>query len=166
MAEVINILEIVMKFGYIKFFILSMLLSSLAYAEGVETQKSVLVGEFEGAGVKSQFLYQTRSGSLEVSYFSPSLRRNFHYVIDKFDECSSMAIYAIPGTRRIAIDGSCSSRGGQIFTNIYQWKGKFSNWCLIREITGERADDPSGTPEKTDSVLHTSGCILIGESAP
>jgi hypothetical protein len=155
-----------MKFEYITFVILAMLLPSLTYAGGVETQKNVLVGDFEGTGVKSRFLYETRSGGLELSYFSPSLRRNFHYLIAKFDECSSMAIYAIPGTRQIAIDGSCSSRGGQIFTNIYQWKGKFSNWCLIREVTGERADDPSGTPEKTDSVLHTSGCILIGESAP
>jgi hypothetical protein len=99
-------------------FILSLLLSSLAYAGGVEIQKSVLVGEFEEAGVKSQFLYKTTSGSLEVSYFSPSLRRNFNYVIAKFDECSSMVIYAVPGTRQIAIDGSCSSWGGQIFTNI------------------------------------------------
>jgi hypothetical protein len=51
-----------MKFEYIIFVILAMLLPSLTYAGGVETQKNVLVGDFEGTGVKSRFLYETRSG--------------------------------------------------------------------------------------------------------
>lgn len=155
-----------MKLQYLVFAILLMFRLSFVHADDLPLQKNVLVGDFEGTGLSSQLISEKRSDGLDVSYFSPSLRRSFHYFIAKFDECSSMVIYAIPRTRNVAIDGSCSSQGGQIFTNVYQWKPKLSNWCLIREVTGERADDTSGRPKVSNSVSHTTGCILIGESRP
>lgn len=139
-------------------------LSSVLCAEENEAYKNILIKDFEQTGIKGQLTSQQRAAGLDVNYFSPSLKRRFHYFVPKFDECSSMTIYSIPGTRQIAIDGSCASQGGQIFTNVYQWKAKFSNWCLVREVTGERADDTSGRPRSADSVSHTSGCILIGQS--
>lgn len=155
-----------MKFRYLAFVVLMGLMSLVACAEENEAYRNVLVGDFEGAGVKGQLSWERRSDGLDIIYFSPSLRRKFNYFVPKFDECSSMVIYEIPRTRQVAIDGSCSSRGGQIYTNIFQWKTEVSNWCLVREITGERANDPSGRPAIANSVSHKVGCILLGQPTP
>lgn len=155
-----------MKFRYLAFVVLMGLMSSVALAVENEAYRNVLVGDFEGAGVKGQLSWERRSDGLNITYFSPSLRRRFHYFVPNFDECSSMAIYAIPRTWQVAIDGSCSSRGGQIYTNVFQWKAEVSNWCLVREVTGERADDPSGQPAIANSVSHEVGCILLGQPTP
>jgi hypothetical protein len=77
-----------------------------------------------------------------------------------------MAMYAIPNTRQIAIDGSCSSQGGRIFRQIYEWKKVFSNWCLVREITGEKTDVTSGTVVPTEQVARVADCYTIGAIGP
>lgn len=155
-----------MKSRYVAFAILLGLLCSVVFAEDNETYKNILIDDFERTGVKGRLSSEQRMDGLDVSYFSPSLNRRLHYFVPKFDECSSTAIYEIPGTRQVAIDGSCFSQGGQIYTNVYQWKAVFSDWCLVREITGERADDTSGRPRIANSISHTTGCILIGQLAP
>ncbi|WP_416050828.1 hypothetical protein [Cupriavidus basilensis] len=97
-----------------------------------------LSGEFEGDKLIGRFYFQDTSKGISVEYYSPSLGKNIFYSVEKFDECSSMAIYRIPRTRKIAIDGSCLSQGGQVYLYVYEWRSEYSNWCVIREITGER----------------------------
>lgn len=88
------------------------------------------------------------------------------YNVDKFDSCSSMAVYKVPSAYSIAIDGSCSSQGGQIFTKIYQWDSSFGNWCLRREVTGEKPYLNSGEVASKEYVSRVEGCFAPGDLRP
>jgi tetratricopeptide (TPR) repeat protein len=121
-----------------------------------------VAGDFEGNNITETISYQNTSKGLSIEYYSPSLNKTFLYTVNKFDECSSMAIYKIANTRQIAIDGSCFSQGGQIYREIYEWKHDHSNWCLIRKITGERAELTANKYLPSEQVLRTRGCSTIG----
>jgi hypothetical protein len=47
-----------------------------------------------------------------------------------------------------------------------EWKEVFSNWCLVREITGEKADVTSGTVVPTEQVARVADCYTIGAIGP
>ncbi|WP_144410032.1 tetratricopeptide repeat protein [Cupriavidus basilensis] len=125
-----------------------------------------LSGEFEGDNLIGRFSFQDESRGISVKYYSPSLGKTIFYSVEKFDECSSMAIYRIPRTRKIAVDGSCLSQGGQIYRYVYEWKSEYSNWCVIREITGERSDVASGKFSPSERVSRVTGCSTIGSTGP
>ncbi|WP_157650600.1 tetratricopeptide repeat protein [Burkholderia ubonensis] len=74
-----------------------------------------------------------------------------------------MGLSVVPHTKLLDIDGSCPSQGGQIYRYIYKWSAKNSNWCLIRQINGEKPDITSGTVVATEVVSRVSGCAPIGE---
>jgi hypothetical protein len=92
-----------------------------------------------GKNKVGEFIYENNSYGLSVSYYSPSLNNTTYFRVAKFDECSVMALYSVPRTRNIAIDGTCQGQGGRIYRKIYEWKDEYSSWCMVREITGERA---------------------------
>jgi hypothetical protein len=133
------------------------------YAGGAQL---TLSGDFEGRNRIEQFIYRDHDGGLSIDYYSPSLSKPLSFAVSKFDECSTMAIYAIPNTRQIAIDGSCTSQGGQIYKYVYQWDDKYSNWCLIREISGEKPDVTTGRVSSSEHVARVSGCAKIGDPGP
>jgi hypothetical protein len=120
-----------------------------------------LSGNFEGTKQEGRFVYEKNDVGLSINYYSPSLRRKLTFFISKFDECSSMAMYRIPNTRQVVIDGSCMSQGGQIYKNFYEWKEKYSNWCLIKEVRGERADQNIGKLAPSEEVSRFSNCTQI-----
>ncbi|WP_322009531.1 tetratricopeptide repeat protein [Paraburkholderia sp. J12] len=130
-----------------------------------ETELSI-VGTFEGNEIPGRFLYHQTDDGLVVNYHSPSLNKDFSYSIANFDECSSMSLYVVPHLPQIVIDGSCSSVGGQIFQNVYQWNKSKGNWCLVREITGERPDLPAGKILPSEQIARVVNCPLLGESGP
>ena len=123
-----------------------------------------LVGDFENNGMPGRIIYRDSGGGIYVEYKSQFLNKTFKYSIDKFDECSSMSIYKIQNTRRIAIDGSCSSNGGQIYRDVYEWNSNYSNWCLVRRVTGERADVVNEKYYSSERVARVSGCATIGST--
>lgn len=123
-------------------------------------------GDFEGVGVPGVFTYHATQNALDVEYYSPSQHSSQRYRVQNFDVCSSMAMYGIPHTNQVAIDGSCSSQGGQIYRNIYAWKPEYAKWCLIREVTGEKPDITSGTVAPNEHVARVSGCSEIGANGP
>jgi hypothetical protein len=125
-----------------------------------------LSGDFEGNSVPGKFTYQQTSSGLSIKYYSSSKHEYFSYNVEKFDECSSLSMYQIPNTRQIAIDGSCSSQGGQIYINIYEWKSTHDNWCLVREITGEKSDSTSNTVIPSEQISRVTGCVPIGKEGP
>lgn len=127
---------------------------------------SSIVADFEGRGSVGSLTYYFDNKDLVIKYLSPSKSEALNYVVEKFDPCSVMAIYQVPYTRQITIDGSCSSKGGQIFRQIYQWKHAYSNWCLALEITGQKADDLSSTPERSLDVARVLGCAAPGSREP
>ncbi|WP_432258830.1 tetratricopeptide repeat protein [Cupriavidus sp. TMH.W2] len=135
----------------------SLLLPIIAHAMHGELQS-----DFEGNNMTGRIIYRETSTGLSVEYHSPSLNKILLYSVQKFDDCSSMTIYKIPNTRQIAIDGSCSSQGGQIYRLVYEWKRNYSNWCLVREITGERSDLTAGKFLPSEQVLRTKDCSGIG----
>jgi hypothetical protein len=122
---------------------------------------SSISGEFEGEGASGRLIYSIDHDTLLLKYSSSRTTRQLAYKIQKFDACSTMTVYQIPHTRQIAIDGSCLSRGGQILTEVYEWKVPHSNWCLVRGITGERSDD-FDEPNQTLSVSRAIGCSTPG----
>ncbi|WP_321908741.1 hypothetical protein [Paraburkholderia sp. J11-2] len=134
-------------------------------ARSADTEFSV-VGVFEGNGMPSHFLYRQTEGGLMVKYHSSSLNKDFNYSVEKFDECSSLSLYVVPHLPQIVVDGSCASNGGQIFQNVYQWDNMKKNWCLIREITGERPDVPAGKVMPSEQIERVLNCPLLGESGP
>ncbi|WP_175689855.1 tetratricopeptide repeat protein [Burkholderia anthina] len=75
-----------------------------------------------------------------------------------------MGAYIIPHTNLLAVDGSCSSQGGQIYRYIYRWGASYKSWCLIRQISGEKSDITSGMVVPTEDVLRVSGCAPIGKT--
>ncbi|MDR5799559.1 hypothetical protein [Caballeronia sp. LZ001] len=74
-----------------------------------------------------------------------------------------MSLYRIPNTRQIVIDGSCASQGGQIYTNVYEWDNSFKNWCLRREVTGEKPYLNSGEVAPKEDVVRVEGCSEPGD---
>ncbi|WP_186105771.1 tetratricopeptide repeat protein [Burkholderia gladioli] len=125
--------------------------------------KNKITGDFEGIGKAGVFTSELVSGGLSVQYYSPSLQKTLSYRVKNFDECSMMGMYVVPHTKLLAIDGSCSSQGGQIYRYIYRWSADYKNWCLIRQISGEKSDVTSGTVVPTEDVLRVSGCAPMGE---
>lgn len=77
-----------------------------------------------------------------------------------------MGLYIVPNTREFAVDGSCQSQGGQIYTHIYEWSKIKSDWCLVREITGEKPDINSQDFVGSQRVSRVSGCPRIGDDGP
>ncbi|WP_175834581.1 tetratricopeptide repeat protein [Burkholderia anthina] len=128
------------------------------------TDKNKVTGDFEGIGESGVFTSEAVRNGLNIQYYSPSLQRTLSYRVENFDECGMMGMYIIPHTNLLAVDGSCSSQGGQIYRYIYQWGASYKNWCLIRQISGEKSDITSGTVVPTEDVLRVSGCASIGKS--
>jgi hypothetical protein len=130
--------------------------------------QSVVTGYFEGGTASGKFVYEDRADGmgLLISYYSPSLKKTLTYSVAKFDECSAMAMYQIQSTHQIVVDGSCSSQGGQIYKYVYVWSGAKKNWCLVREITGEKADISSGTVVSSEQVSRVKNCPILGEIGP
>ncbi|WP_155631494.1 tetratricopeptide repeat protein [Burkholderia cepacia] len=121
-----------------------------------------LKGDFEGNGKVGVLTYSSDSNEMHISYRSPSLNRSLSYVVKNFDECSMMGLSIVPYTGMLDVDGSCASQGGQIYRYIYQWSKKDVNWCLIRQITGEKSDITSGAVVATEAVSRASGCSPLG----
>ncbi len=121
-----------------------------------------LRGDFEGNGKIGVVTYSSNASEMHIQYRSPSLQRPLTYVVKNFDECSMMGLSVVPHTGLLDVDGSCASQGGQIYRYIYQWNKKEANWCLIRQITGEKPDITSGAVVATEMVSRVSGCAQLG----
>ncbi|WP_157657362.1 tetratricopeptide repeat protein [Burkholderia ubonensis] len=130
--------------------------------------KSTITGYFEGGAVLGEFAYKNSADGmgLVISYYSPSLNKTLTYKVAKYDECSVMSMYRMRNTRQVVIDGSCASQGGQIYKYVYEWSGATKNWCLVREITGERADFYLGTVVSSEHVFRVKNCVIPGADEP
>ena len=73
-------------------------------------------------------------------------------------------MYALPQVKQIVVDGSCPSKGGQVFREVYQWNSGVRDWCLIREITGQREDVADGLPVRSLQIARVIGCTRPGTS--
>lgn len=127
------------------------------------SEESKIIDDFEGIGKPGYLRSELVSDGLIIRYSSSSLRKTLSYRVENFDECSMMGMYVVPHTKLLAIDGSCSSQGGQIYRYIYRWSVDYKNWCLIRQINGEKSDVTSGTVVPTEDVLRVSGCAPMGK---
>ncbi|MBR8311953.1 tetratricopeptide repeat protein [Burkholderia dolosa] len=130
--------------------------------------QSVISGYFEGGTAPGKFEYKDSTDGTRflIDYYSPSLKRTLTYNVAKFDECSTMAMYHIPKTRQVVVDGSCPSQGGQIYEYVYEWSAAKKNWCLVREITGEKADISSGKITSSEHVSRVKDCPILGAAGP
>ncbi|MBP0711796.1 hypothetical protein ABXK61_00535 [Burkholderia sola] len=139
-------------------------LNMCAHSSLALSGENKIVGDFEGIGKPGIFTSEAAHNGLNVQYYSPSLGRSLSYRVESFDECSMMGIYIIPHTNLLAVDGSCSSQGGQIYRYIYKWSASEKNWCLIRQVNGEKSDITSGVVVPVEDVLRVNGCATIGKN--
>ncbi|WP_269508461.1 tetratricopeptide repeat protein [Burkholderia sp. IMCC1007] len=148
--------------------VLSIIFFYFFFLEGSDVwalaDKNQITGDFEGIGKPGVFASAITRDGLSIQYYSPSLRKTLSYRVEKFDECSMMGMYIIPHTNFLTIDGSCASQGGQIYRYIYKWSAGNKDWCLIREISGEKTDVRSGAVVPTEDVSRVSGCATIGKN--
>ncbi|MFM0323896.1 tetratricopeptide repeat protein [Caballeronia glebae] len=127
--------------------------------------RSTLSDDFEGSGNITTLSYSVDSNGLLFSYRS-STGKAYNYNVAKYDECSTMTLFRVPRTHEVAIDGSCSSQGGQIYSYIYEWRNDFSQWCLKREISGEKASFASGQVVPEENVARVKSCYEPGNEGP
>ena len=128
-----------------------------------ESKENKIVGDFEDVGKPGYIRSELVSDGIDIQYYSSSLRKTLTYHVENFDECSMMGVYVIPRAKLLVIDGSCSGRGGQIYRYIYEWNKGYKNWCLIRQVGGEKSDVASGAVVPKEEVLRVSGCAPIGK---
>ncbi|WP_141715414.1 hypothetical protein [Burkholderia ubonensis] len=130
--------------------------------------ESTITGYFEGDAVLGEFTYKNSADGkgLVISYYSPSINKVLTYNVAKYDECSAMSMYRMRNTRQVVVDGSCSSQGGQIYKYVYEWSGARKNWCLVREITGEREDIYLGAVVSSERVFRVKNCAILGADEP
>ncbi|WP_404991515.1 tetratricopeptide repeat protein [Cupriavidus pauculus] len=148
----------------IRVFAIALVATAILFVNRSEAAQLSLAGDFEGKNKVGEFIYENNSYGLSISYYSPSLNNTTYFLVAKFDECSVMALYSVPRTRNIAIDGTCQGQGGRIYRKIYEWKDEYSSWCMVREITGERADLTMGIVASVESVARVINCSRIGAS--
>ncbi|MFK0376411.1 tetratricopeptide repeat protein [Pandoraea sp. NPDC090278] len=148
--------------------ILSLSSFSVYFPISAKSQSNFFSGSFEETGSFGKFTFQStpNNSGLMIEYRSQSLKEPLSYYVEKFDECSSMSIFPIHGTQQVAIDGSCISRGGQIYRYVYQWIPERENWCLTREITGERPEKLDSPPLRWQKVARVKPCFPPGERGP
>lgn len=149
---------------YLTFFIMSFVIG----VSGVNAIAFPLTisEDFTGDGRVDFLSYERVDGGISVDYSDSKSGRRLHYIQKNFDLCNSLAIYVVPKTKKIAIDGSCQSQGGQVYVRIYEWSGDKSDWCLIREITGEKPDVLSRDFVGSRHVSRVLGCPRIGDDGP
>lgn len=119
--------------------------------------------DFDGDKKIDILSYSLNSNGMKIEYTASSQRKKQNYFFEKPDECSSMQLYPLEHSSRIAIDGSCSSRSGQIYLYVYQWRNDTNDWCLYQVAGGEKADLPEGRPLPELSVDRPTACKKIGD---
>lgn len=141
-------------------FVANIFALSLAYGSG----PPLISGDFEGVGAQGNFSYRDAKNGIVIKYYSPSKKNTREYFVENYDECSMMGVYALKGVNQIVVDGSCPSQGGQIYRNVYEWNKNIGDWCLVREITGQRENVPDGVLFPSEQVARVSGCARLGGS--
>jgi hypothetical protein len=118
-------------------------------------EKDKKIGSFEKFSVK---------GGIDITYKSNSPLKLYSYHIKNMDECNTVDFYQVENSPFVAVDGSCAGQGGQIHIYLFVWDKRFLNWCMRREIVGERADLPGGRLFSSEIVSRVTGCTVIGDT--
>jgi hypothetical protein len=119
-------------------------------------------GNFEGGNRAQYFEYDPSNIYAGVSYFSSSARGIRRYRLSLQADCGFLRIYRPYNSKnQIMIDGSCTGQGSQVHQYLYEWDKRYMDWCLRKEISGERADRTSGSDERLD-IEKVKGCIPLG----
>ncbi|MFP3797543.1 tetratricopeptide repeat protein [Paraburkholderia sp. SIMBA_027] len=108
------------------------------------------------------FEYSAAGKGLAITFESAATHKRLNYRVQPFDECSAMGMYRLPGTAQIAVDGSCQSQGGQVFIQIFGWNAGAQDWCMVRQISGEKPDMTSGDFVGSMEVARVLNCPKIG----
>jgi hypothetical protein len=124
--------------------------------------EKIIRSNFEGEREIQSFKYDPSNISAGVRYFSSSVGGIRHYVINLQGECDALALYRPYNSRnQIVLDGSCTGQGSQVHQYLYEWDKRYTDWCLRKEVSGERADRTSGSDERLD-IDKVKGCIPLG----
>lgn len=131
--------------------------AAILYAMSAFSATGTIVVENTGT-----FEYASDENGLAITFENANTHTRSRYRQRPFDECSAMSMYRVRGTAQVAIDGSCPSRGGEVFVHVYEWNTRVQDWCLIRQITGEKSDVPSGDYAGSREVARVMNCPRIG----
>jgi hypothetical protein len=119
-------------------------------------------GNFEGGNKTQYFEYDPSNIYAGVSYFSSSVGGVRHYKINLESECNTLGIYRpYKSKNQMILDGSCTGQGSQVHQYVYEWDKRYADWCLRKEVSGERADRTSGSGERLD-IEKVKRCVPLG----
>jgi hypothetical protein len=127
--------------------------------------RNQMTSDFEGNGLTAVFEKFPESNGIGVTYRSSSMRKLYSYNIKYMDECGSVDFYPIVGSPFVAVDGSCIGQGSQVHVYLFIWEKYYSNWCMRREIVGERADISDGRIFPSETVRRVVGCTIMGDAS-
>ena len=89
--------------------------SCVATAVANAAGASVLSGDFEGVGIPGVLSFHDVENGIAVEYYSPTRKRTLSYFVEKFDECSVMAMYAVKQAKQMIVDVVVQAREGKYF---------------------------------------------------
>jgi len=140
-------------------------LCGMANASAATSGIASISGNFEGTG-SSKITYSTDGDQTSIDFHPSNGTGAKHYTFTKIDECSTMQVYKVRDGEvdDLAVDGSCSSQGGQIYIYVYSWDASNKNFCLRRVVSGEKSDITDNKLFPTEKVNRVSGCIEIGKT--
>lgn len=122
---------------------------------------SVYSRDLDGDGVSDEIAsHVDKNNSLIVGFKSSGSDKNVNHVFKAFDECSQMGVYSTGKVGEVAVDGSCQSRGGQIYIWLLRLDIMKPRWCVERIVSGEKSDPLSDTPIPKYYVQRLSKCQL------
>lgn len=64
----------------------------------------------------------------------------------------------------VAVDGSCQSKGGQVYIWLFRLDVDKPHWCLDRIVSGEKSEDPAGQPLPTYKVERLADCQVYASN--
>lgn len=131
-----------------------------SHAKGQLLQK-----DFDGDGLlDSMDIVTGKDNSLVIGYKSSISQQEKVYTFSAFDECSQMGIYPTEKNGEVALDGSCKSKGGQVYIWLFRLDVVKSHWCLDRIVSGEQTEDPVGQPLSEYKVERLADCQVYTPS--
>jgi hypothetical protein len=136
--------------------------TSISNSNVTNNASGTIKDNFEGESRIEYFKYDPSNLFAGVRYFSRSVGGIRRYEIKIRGECDSLQIYKpYKSKNQIILDGSCQGQGSQVHQYVYEWDKRYTDWCLRKEISGERADRTSRSDDQLVSVK-VKGCIPLG----
>lgn len=108
---------------------------SLAFANAGTTQSL----DTDGDGIADTATVTQDGARLHIAFRSSRSGQLASVAVEVDTSCGPSHVYATRKPGEVAVDSSCTGQGAQVSTRLYRTDGPVGQWCLEREVSGERA---------------------------